>query len=196
MRGSHAIFEEVSDVHAIAPDQVRPLKRREYDQLVELGAFEDERVELLYGVIVRMPPIGPPHCSAVQLLNELLLPKLLGRASVRIQMPYAASDESEPQPDVVVAPRNDYQTEHPLSVHVAIEVSDSSLSTDRGVKAHLYAEAGVPEYWVVNVRDQIIEVRTRPVAGAYSEVAIYRHGDVVRLGAFPDVEIPVSLVLK
>lgn len=195
MSHRHAILEEVSDLHAITPELVRPLKRREYDKLAELGAFADERVELLYGVIVRMSPMGALHAWSVQTLTELLVPRLLGRASVRIQLPYAASDESEPQPDVVIAPREDYRTEHPLSILVAIEVSDSSLSTDRGIKARLYAESGVPEYWVVNLRDQLIEVRSRPVAGAYAEVGIFRRGDVIQLGAFPDVEIAVDSVL-
>jgi Uma2 family endonuclease len=193
--GRHAIFREVSDLHAITPDQVRPLKRAEYDKLVELGVFEDERLELLYGLIVRMSPIGAPHCWSVQVLNELLLPPLLGRASVRVGLPYAASDESEPQPDVAIAAREDYRRDHPPALLCAIEVADSSLSKDRGLKARLYAEAGVPEYWIVNLRDRVIEVRTRPTGGVYAEVAIYRSGDLVRLNAFPDVTVAVDSVI-
>ena len=72
------------------PHQIRPLKRAECDKLIELGAFQDERIELLEGAMVAMPPIGAPHSSAVQELNRILLPALLGRATVRIQNPFAA----------------------------------------------------------------------------------------------------------
>lgn len=195
MGGRHDNLEEVSDVQAIAPERVRPLKRSEFDQLVALGAFEHENLELLYGVIVRMPPIGAPHSWSVQVLNEQLTPKLLGRATVRVGLPFAADDASEPQPDVAIAACGDYRREHPRALLAAIEVADASLSGDRGIKARLYAEAGVPEYWIVNLRDRVIEVRTGPAAGAYTEVAIYRAGEVVRLAAFPDVQIPVDDVI-
>ena len=85
--------------------------------------------------------------------------------------------------------------DHPPALLCAIEVADSSLSKDRGLKARLYAEAGVPEYWIVNLRDRVIEVRTRPTGGVYAEVAIYRSGDLVRLNAFPDVTVAVDSVI-
>ena len=75
---------------ASVAEVIRPLRRVEYDQLVALGAFQDERIELLDGALVAMGPIGPPHSSAVQELSELLLPALLGRARVRTQQPFAA----------------------------------------------------------------------------------------------------------
>ena len=80
-------------------DRVRPLRRVEYDQLIELGVFQNEKIELLDGVLVPMSPIGPPRASAVTKLGELLIPALLGRASVRIQNPFAALEISEPEPD-------------------------------------------------------------------------------------------------
>ena len=82
----------------------RPLRRVEYDKLIELGAFQGEHIELLEGQLVPMSPIGPPHSSTMQRLNALLLPALLGRATVRIQDPFAAHDLSEPEPDVAVVP--------------------------------------------------------------------------------------------
>ena len=82
-------------VHSPA-EVVRPLRRNEYDALVALGVFQDERVELLDGSLVAMSPVGQPHSSAVQKLTELLLPGLLGRATVRVQSPFAAHDLSEP----------------------------------------------------------------------------------------------------
>lgn len=178
------------------PEGIRPLRRAEYDKLVDLGAFEDERIELLDGVLVPMSPIGPPHSSAVQKLTELLILALTGRASVRPQLPFAASDLSEPEPDLMVAPRSDYDTAHPDEALLLIEVAESSLKKDRGVKKRIYAERGVPEYWIVNLVDRCIEVYTEPAAGGYRTIRSYERGESIRLVRFPDVEVRVSDVLK
>jgi len=163
--------------------------------MVELGLFENERVELLYGVIVRMSPKGAPHDSAIDRLNERLVTALAGQATVRIQNSFAASDGSEPEPDVAVVPRADYREEHPSRAFLIIEVADSSLETDRGTKARLYAESGVEEYWIVNVRDGLVEVYSEIVRGSYARVLPYRAGSSVRLAQFPNVEIAVGDVL-
>jgi Uma2 family endonuclease len=178
------------------PEGIRPLRRVEYDQLIRLGAFENEKIELLDGVLVPMSPIGAPHASAVQKLGELLIPPLVGRASVRLQNPFAALEISEPEPDVVVAPRSDYDTDHPAEAHLIIEVSESSLKKDRGLKRRLYAECGVPEYWVVNLVDRRIEVYTEPVGASYRQVTLYERGESIRLQRFPDVEVRVLDVMK
>lgn len=94
-------------------EQFRPLRRVEYDQLIALGAFQDEHIELIDGALVRMSPIGPPHCATVARLNELLVLAFAGKASVRPQLPFAASELSEPEPDLIVAPLVDYDREHP-----------------------------------------------------------------------------------
>lgn len=93
------------DPSLLTPDRLRPLRRVEYDRLVEMGAFEGQRVELLYGMVVAMSPHGPPHDSSIEELNELLVRALAGRARVRIQFAFAASDGSEPEPDVAVVPK-------------------------------------------------------------------------------------------
>lgn len=180
---------------AVAVPQMRLIRREEYERMVELGFFRDERVELLYGVITSMSPKGPPHDSAIERLTELLVQALAGRATVRIQSAFAASDGSEPEPDVAIVPRGDYRSAHPTSAFVIMEVADSSLATDRGVKASLYAESGVEEYWVVNVRDGIVEVYGEIVRGAYTRVLPYRPGGKIAFGRFPDVEIAVADVL-
>ncbi|HEY6726730.1 MAG TPA: Uma2 family endonuclease, partial [Polyangiaceae bacterium] len=118
--------------------EIRPLRRQEYDQLVALGAFVDERIELLEGQLVPMSPIGPPHSSAVQTLTELLLPALLGRARVFSQSPFAALDSSEPDPDVAIVPLGDYHHEHASEAYLIIEVAQSSLARDRGQKQRIY----------------------------------------------------------
>jgi Uma2 family endonuclease len=178
------------------PERIRPLRRVEYDKLVELGVFENEKIELLDGVLVPMSPIGPPHSSAVQKVTELLLPALLGRATVRSQNPFAALEHSEPEPDIVVAPRADYDTAHPSDAYLIIEVSESSLKQDRGVKRRIYAECGVPEYWIVNLVDRRIEVHTDPEGGAYRSVAMFEHGQSITLVRFPDVHVSVADILK
>jgi len=90
-----------------ATEVTRPLRRVEYDQLVALGLFENERIELLEGELVVMSPIGAPHNVAVQSLNELLVLALRGRAWVRPQMSFAAHELSEPEPDLAIVPRAD-----------------------------------------------------------------------------------------
>jgi Uma2 family endonuclease len=179
-----------------APEVIRPLRRVEYDQLVALGLFEDERIELLDGLLVAMSPIGAPHNSAVQKLTELLVLALHGRASVRCQMSLAAGDLSEPEPDLTVAPVGDYDTDHPHQAYLIIEVAESSLATDRGRKLRLYARCNIPEYWIVNLADRCIEVYTEVSGDAYARLEKYERGQAVRLGAFNDVEVRVSDVMK
>jgi Uma2 family endonuclease len=185
----------VLDPSQIAPDAPRLLKRAEYDRLVDLGMFAGERVELLYGVVVQMSPHGPAHDAAVEELTELLVKALAGRARVRIQSAFAASDGSEPEPDVAVVPKRDHHEAHPTEAWLIVEVAQSSVKKDRVLKAQLYAESGVPEYWIVNVADGLIEVHCDIVGGAYTRVTPYRRGDAVALGRFPDVQIQVADVI-
>jgi Uma2 family endonuclease len=179
-----------------AAEVIRPLRRVEYDQLVKLGAFEDERIELLEGALVAMSPIGPPHDSTVQRLNRLLILALEGRAAVRCQSSFAASEISEPEPDFTVVPLGDYDLDHPSEAHLIIEVAESSLAKDRGKKLELYANCTVPEYWVVNLPERCIEVYTEPSPGAYARAERYERGQSIRLVAFPEVAFPVSDILK
>ena len=179
-----------------APEHIRPLRRIEYDRLVALGTFEGERIELIAGELRRMSPIGPPHTSTVDRLNELLVLALVGRARVRVQGSFAAGELSEAEPDFGVLPLGDYDAAHPHQAHLIIEVADSSLKYDRGLKAELYAECGVPEYWVVNLVDRVVEVSRGPRAGGYEHISVYRKGSRLRLLAFPDVEFTVDDFLR
>ncbi|HEY0191492.1 MAG TPA: Uma2 family endonuclease, partial [Kofleriaceae bacterium] len=97
----------------IEPELVRPLKRSDYDRMIELGLFESERIELLRGVLVRMSPQLAAHASTVTRLTHLWLARVAGRAVVRIQLPLAVSDDSEPEPDVAIVAPGDYDAEHP-----------------------------------------------------------------------------------
>lgn len=176
----------------IAPEKPRRIARAEYDRMVELGIFEGERVELLHGVIIAMSPIHPSHASPVDLLNELLMPRLLGRARVRIQQPIRAGDDSEPEPDVAVVPLADYSAVHPDKAYLVIEVADSSLRKDRHVKAPLYASSGFQEYWLVNVLTKTVDVHRRPSSDGWGEVTRHAGGEIIAPAAFPDVSVRVA----
>ena len=179
-----------------ALEEIRPLRRAEYDQLVEFGAFQDERIELLEGWLVEMSPIGPPHSSTVQKLTALLVPALVGRAGVRIQLPYAASESSEPEPDVAVVPLADYDTAHPSQAYLVIEVAQSSLTRDRGLKRSIYARSGVPEYWIVNLVDKSIEVYSNPADGDYTSNRCVAHSESVSPSRFPEISLRVASIVK
>lgn len=161
--------------------------------MVELGLFgEDERVELLYGQLVAMSPIGARHNWSVQELNRLLMLALHRRAIVRVQSSIAASDISEPQPDVAVLPKGNYLEVHPARAILVIEVADTSLRADRRVKGPLYAAMGVPEYWIVNLLGGVLEVYREPGARGYGISKRHRRGGTVSPLAFPDVKLAVS----
>lgn len=174
---------------------IRPLRRVEYDKLVELGVFEGERIELLDGQLVRMNPPKPPHASTVDKLMLLLVRGLSTQAGVRIQQPFAANEESEPQPDLALVPLATYEIEHPNQAQLIIEVSESSIRYDRGPKLRVYAEAGVPEYWIVNLEQRLIEVHRKPANGRYWQVQSYDDSSVIRPERFPDFELRVADVL-
>jgi Uma2 family endonuclease len=176
------------------PELFRPLKRSEYDRLIELGVFDDERVELIQGVLVKMSPQRAPHASTVQRLNELLMQRREGRFTVRVQLPLALSDDTEPEPDVSVVPLGDYGTEHPHTALLIIEVADSTLKKDRR-KATVYASASIAEYWIVNLGARTVEVYSSPDGDRYAEVRTLRTGDTLRPLALPELAIAVAEIL-
>lgn len=175
--------------------RIRPLLRAEYDKLAALGSFEDERLELLEGALVEMSPPGPPHSATVDKLTMLLAPALVGRAIVRVQGPFAAEAISEPEPDLMVMSLGDYTSGHPEQALLVIEVSESSLGQDRGVKQRIYARSGVADYWIVNLVDRVIEVYREPQGERYAVLQRFGAGGNVTLLAFPDLIVPVSSVL-
>src|SRR5688572_4957384 len=174
---------------------VRPLRRAEYDKLVALGAFQGERIELLDGRLVKMSPIGPPHSSTIDKLNVKCVECLSGRALVRVQNPFAALDVSEPAPDLAIVPLGSYETEHPNSADLIIEVAESSLDYDRGPKLRVYAECGVPEYWIVNLVERCIEVHRKPGGGRYWQVQRMDETAVVSAERHPQLELRVAEIL-
>lgn len=152
----------------------------DYYKMAEVGILSpDDRVELIRGEILKMSPIKSPHAGIVNELSELLILALSGRATVTVQNPLRINKNSEPEPDIVVAKyrKDKYRAAHPRpeDVFLLIEVADSSLSFDRNVKTPLYAQAGIPEYWIVNLNDRQIEVFRSPAEGEYQEKQIVKH---------------------
>ncbi len=186
---------DVLDAAAIAPETIRPISRAEYEHMARQGWFESERVELLYGAIVTMSPLGPLHNETVKRLNRLLVLAVGERADVFVQGSFAASDESEPEPDLAVVPAGNYSSAHPDRAFLLIEVADTSLAKDRGPKRALYAEAGVPEYWVVNLVEGVIEVYTAPANGEYQNMITYQPNGSIKVQELSDIEISVSDIL-
>ena len=174
--------------------QMRKLKRVEYDRLAAEGYFADEKVELLFGMVIPMAPIEPPHSESVHRIAEILSEQLGKRARVRIQTAFAAADESEPEPDIYVVDPRSYWDDHPASSHLVIEVARSSLRRDRAKRA-VYGRANVNEYWIVNHIDGCVEVYRQPVDGTWQQISIHRRGETVSPLAFPDVVIPISEIL-
>jgi Uma2 family endonuclease len=183
----------------IAPLDTR-VTAREYLTLVERGLLgPDDKVELLEGVIVAMSPPSPLHASVGNRIHLLLHDLLRGRAVVRGQTTFIAGEHSVPEPDVaVVAWREDeYEQFHPSEALLVVEVAASSLPQDRLTQSRIYAAAGVPEYWIVNLRDDQVEVLRRPDASRarYEDQEILGRGDRVTLMTFPDVTIHVTDLL-
>ena len=184
----------MSTAPAQLSERVRPLRRVEYEQLVDAGHLANEKVELIHGLIVRMSPEGAHHAAAVQKLTQLLVVALgiSGRAAVRVQLPLALGEDSEPEPDLAAVPPASYKDEHPTKAFLVIEVAESSLSEDRREKGVLYAENGIPEYWIVDTARERVEVHSEIIDAAYSRVTPYRRGDVVASSVFTELKVRVD----
>ena len=188
----------------VAPRASTPLRHRftvaEYYAMADVGILaENDRVELLDGDIIVMPPIGDWHAASVDRFNTFMLPSLLGRAIVRVQNPTRLDDYSEPQPDVMLLRWRDdfYRGGHPgpADVLLLIEVSDTSVDYDRNDKLTAYARAGIPEVWIVNRQEQRIETYTDPQEGEYSTVRHTGRGESISPNAFPDVVLEINRVV-
>ncbi len=180
-------------------DGIRRFRVEEYYRMARAGVFaEDERLELLEGRIHLMTPQGARHSRTISRLTRLLVPLLGVEFSLRVQSPLTLSEESEPEPDFAVVRTADEASDerHPSTALLVIEVSEDSLPRDRGVKAQLYARAGIPEYWIVNLRKQTVEVYTSPdaVEGRYGTVFTYARGQRVQASVLPQLSVEVETI--
>ena len=189
---------------ASPPAAAVPTRRRftvaEYYAMADAGILsENDRVELLDGDLIVMPPIGNWHGAGVKFFNNTILPALQGRAIIAVQDPVRLDEHSEPQPDVMLLQWRDdfYRNGHPgpADVLLLIEVADSSAEFDRTVKLAAYAVAGIPEVWIAARLGRRIEVYTDPDAGSYATVRYHGPGETVSPQAFPDIAVPVDEII-
>jgi Uma2 family endonuclease len=166
-----------------------------YQQLLELdqlGIFGEQRVELIDGEIIPMPPPNPPHAILVMELGDSLSRVLHSVAKVSIQNPLRLSINKDSKhllvPDLMVLERKVY-FDHPKpeDIYLLIEVSDSSLLDDRGKKLSLYAQHHIKEYWIINLASRQIEVYSEPKENDYLSRQTHALTDHFALGQFPDM---------
>lgn len=178
---------------ARVPARLRRFSRLEYERMADAGLFRDERVELLYGHIVEMSAHGRRHAFAIQRLTRAF--RALGeRADLRVQLPFAAADDSEPEPDLAVVAFDDGGRSHPKTAFLIIEVADSSLADDLE-KRQVYAAARVAEYWIVNLVDDVVERYTEPRERDYARVDHYHRGDVLAVPGFEGLTLEIDALI-
>ena len=184
---------------------VAELKRRrftadEYHWMARVGILgPDDRVELLDGEIIEMPPIGPDHAATVDGFNERFVSRFADVAQVRVQNPIRLDKFGEPQPDVVLVRRraDSYRSAHPTpeDVFLVVEVADTSLADDRRMKLPLYARTGIVETWLVDLQHGVVHVHREPSPDGYRVIWTVRRGERLAPLAFPDREIAVAGLL-
>ena len=170
----------------------------EFYKLGEVGIFHPrDRVELLDGEIIVMSPIGLRHVQAVSWINECLVEQHRRRYMVSPGNPVWLNEHSEPQPDMMLVPRVRKLERHPRpeDVFLLVEVSDTSLAYDRERKFAAYAKAGVREYWIVNLQQDIFEVFRQPADGKYQVALTFAPGQTLSPLAFEDVTVPVADII-
>lgn len=167
----------------------------EYTRMVEAGILtKDDRVELLDGEIVQMPPSGREHSASIAVLTRLFVSGLGPRAVVWPQLPVELPPRSMPEPDVALLRPRSYRSAYPTpgDVLLVVEVAETSLARDRKVKLPLYARAGIPEVWIVDVEGEEVEVYSSPRPDGYASVERFGRARFLSPAAFRDLVIPID----
>lgn len=138
-----------------------------------------------------MAPEGLPHGNTIEWLTEVLVPPLVGRARVRVQLSFIIDDDTQLVPDFAILERKTTKTSHPTTALLVIEVSDSSAQYDRLVKASLYASAGVGEYWVIDLGKRVVEVFSAPKGKRFTSHQRIDEGEI-EVPQFEDVTIELE----
>ena len=172
----------------------------EYHAMAEAGILtEDDRVELIDGVIIEMPPLGSRHIGGVNGFTRELSATVGRRAVVQVQSSVRLDDGTEPRPDLaLLRERVDLYSSSvagPEDVLLLIEVSDGSVDYDRSEKLPRYARAGIPEVWLAILPERVIESHTEPTGGRFTQVRTFRSGDTISPACFPDIALSVDDIL-
>jgi Uma2 family endonuclease len=180
--------------HPLLRQQVIPMTVHTYEALGQMGLVE-ERTELIRGFVLPKMSKSPRHYIVTQRLVEWLRLYLNDQFCIRQEQPIACSD-SEPEPDIAVVAGGieDFAQAHPTTATLIIEVSISTLERDRE-KAAIYAEAGVPEYWLVNPEAGWVEQFSVPLAGVYSQCVRLEKTDILCCLSFPGIQVTLSDLL-
>lgn len=170
----------------------------DYHQMIDAGILCDRQVELLVGEIVEMSPETPIHYYTAKQGIKYLATLLVGKADIRFNGPITLSD-SEPEPDIAIVrlPESTYKDHHPYAEDIfwIIEVAKSSLKKDLELKLSIYAQALIPEYWVLDLSQQQLIVFRNPENNTYLSQRIVHQGAIIPL-AFPEIQISVERLLN
>ena len=183
--------------------QPQPVRLRfsvdEYYKMIELGMLKDyEKAEIIEGELIKKMTVGDRHAAIVDFLTKFFIKTVSDNVLVRVQNPVRLTNFNEPEPDILLADLTKYDGKRhprPAEVLLLIEVSDSTVKYDRDVKLPLYAEAEIPEVWIVNLPSEIIEVHTKPQFGFYGLAKIYKRGEILKSEAVPNLEIETAKIL-
>jgi Uma2 family endonuclease len=172
----------------------------EWHKMGDAGIFSpDSRLELIQGEILEMAPIGCNHSGHLKRINKFFTILLGDKATTSVQDPLQLGDLSEPEPDfMLLKPDADsYCSHHPTAndVLLLIEVADNSLEYDRNQKLHLYALHNIPEYWLLNLNDNCLEVYRQPHGDLYAEKTTLRTGGSITLSQLPEITVQISDIL-
>lgn len=170
----------------------------QFQQLGDLGIFDHQRVELIEGQVLQMSPMRAKHTTAVALVEKALLRAFGAGFYVRQQSPLPLGSKSQPEPDIAVVEGDirDYAKKHPTHALLVVEVSDTTLAFDRKVKSRVYAQAGIEDYWIVNLVDNCVEVHRQPnESGEYAHKQTLKSGDKIAPLAMPGSPVAVEELL-
>jgi Uma2 family endonuclease len=179
--------------------QIRPLTIDDYHRMIETGIIhEGEHIELILGQVFNMAAKGTRHTLCTRKLFKQSLSLIGNRADVQSQDPITLPNNSEPEPDIVIARLRDdnYANSHPAPADIilVIEVADSSLDFDRNTKMPLYAAAGISEYWIVNLIDDRLEIYTQPQGSIYTNTQIILPPGLVHLPQFTEITLDLTMI--
>ncbi|MES1022937.1 Uma2 family endonuclease [Gloeocapsa sp. BRSZ] len=179
--------------------QTRLFTVQEYHKMADLGILHpDERVELIEGQILTMAAKNPPHSAITKRTADTLRDLLTKKADIRVQEPIYIDNRSEPEPDIAVVKidSRDYINRHPIpnDVFLVIEVADRTLSYDCNKKAALYADAGIPEYWVIDVKNEKVIIFREPKSKTYQHKSIQDKHTIFNLITFSDIYLEVDKI--
>ena len=164
-----------------------------YSRIVKSGALDGQRLELVDGIIVQMSPHSPEHSLVIR---RLVTHFASVAAQLLVQLPLQVAGDSVPEPDLAIVDEPPSSAHHPESALLVVEVAQSSHAIDRGRKAELYAAAGVPTYWLVDIPARVIEVRTDPGPASYRTLRTFGPGDVLPSPCASVEELAVDELLK